>query len=184
LPGNLHYFFAGICLADVHVLRSGGRRRQSVVWDLIAVPAWVCIPLFAVQQYHSLLLPITIMAAYSGALWGRLLHGLFSRVWLATIGGMCYTIYLYHYLIMLAVGPLTLRLPRTGVVLVDHGVQYIILGAVILGLSGVLFALFERPFMVPDWPKHLVQFAKKWRLDATAHFGQWSVAAEKQPQDH
>jgi peptidoglycan/LPS O-acetylase OafA/YrhL len=71
--------------------------------------------------------------------------------WIAAIGGMCYTIYLYHYLVISLVGRLTLPRIQSGGLGLALGLEIIFILPVILAACGVLFVLFERPFMSRTW---------------------------------
>jgi len=159
LPGTLHYFLAGLLLADYYVTRKTDAPAH-IIWDFVAITAWICIPILNTPLGKPFL-PFAMMLAFAGAFWGVGLRRLFSNIWLATIGGMCYSIYLYHYLIILTFGRLSVRLPSSGLQWVDHFIQYLILFAVILIGSAIGFALLERPFMAPDWPTRLRLFLRR-----------------------
>lgn len=109
LLGTIHYFLAGLLLVDYHVTRKANGTVRSTFWDLVAIPAWICIPILNTTTWGKPLLPFTVMLAFAGAIWGIKLGRLFSNIWLATIGGMCYTIYLYHYLVILSFGRWSVR---------------------------------------------------------------------------
>ena len=64
-----------------------------------------------------------------------------------TIGGMCYTIYMYHYLIIAVVGRVTVDwfggLPYE----LFFPLQLLVHGFIIVVVSAVLFRFAEKPFM-------------------------------------
>ncbi len=65
---------------------------------------------------------------------------------------MCYTIYLYHFTIIIVLSRLTFRLVSGHSFLPNFLAQVLLLGFVVLAASFLLFALFERPFMEKHWP--------------------------------
>ena len=76
----------------------------------------------------------------------------------ATIGGMCYSIYLYHIFIIKWLLPHTLRLSTSTPVQVA---LYLPVCAVI---GALLFLLFEKPFMYRDWHTRLWERLRGSRL--------------------
>jgi peptidoglycan/LPS O-acetylase OafA/YrhL len=80
-----------------------------------------------------------------------------SHPWITTIGGMCYTIYMYHWLLISLLLRVTGHL-LTGVYGLDLLVQFLILTPLIILICAVPFVWFERPFMRKDWPVRLRHF--------------------------
>ena len=156
LLGQIRYFLLGLLLADVYSQSWRRDAPPSLGWGLVGVIAWASIP-FAIHPHwlaHHALPPL-IFIAYAGALRGVGLRWLFSRPWITAIGGMCYTIYLYHILIIGRVTgwglvgairpgePLRALLQLGGVILIT------------LLTCALLFVLFERPFMDPRWVERM-----------------------------
>jgi peptidoglycan/LPS O-acetylase OafA/YrhL len=93
---------------------------------------------------------ICCLAAFRGTLAFRILgHPL-----IVTIGGMCYTIYMYHWLMISALIRLFVHV-RTHILWLDLLIYFAGMSVVIIAVCAVLFALFERPFMRRDWPARL-----------------------------
>ena len=95
-------------------------------------------------------MPPLLLVAYLAAFRGRILNRFFANAWIAAIGGMCYTIYLYHmvllwwarqFLIAYVFGPI-----RQDVLLISL-LQLLVLCAGVLLASIPLFLWFEKPFM-------------------------------------
>ena len=70
---------------------------------------------------------------------------------ITTVGGMCYTIYMYHWLMISLLVRVTGCL-QTHILWIDLLVQFALMSIAIILISAVLFILFERPFMRRDWP--------------------------------
>ncbi|MCG3134338.1 MAG: O-acetyltransferase OatA [Planctomycetes bacterium] len=157
------WFLAGILAADV--LPRGaedadaGPRRA---WDAAALGAcaafWAClvgwpIPLAAPWDRIALavILPACAAVFLIAAHRGLAFRSAVSLRWIAVIGGMCYTVYLWH-LPLLRVLQGHLPLPPGGF-LAEYALHTVVLVAVTLAASAALFLLFEKPFMHRDWPQ-------------------------------
>jgi peptidoglycan/LPS O-acetylase OafA/YrhL len=166
LLGRLQEFLAGFLLVDLYLTewKDAGALRYG--WDLLSLVAWTGI-LFSdcLDKSAILVLPWLMLLAYLGAFRGVILSRVLSNPWVATIGGMCYTIYMYHYLLISVFGRVTLRL-LTGAMWLDVALQFVIFSVITLAICSLLFLFFERPFMQPDWHKRV------WAI-AGCH---WSLA--------
>ena len=168
LLGNLQYFLAGFFLCDLYLSRWKGSPSTNWRWDLTAFAAWV-----AMAAAHRLgaawawTLPMLILIAYCGAFRGAIFAKVLGNAWLATIGGMCYTIYLYHYFFISLAGRFTAHwLPAMPWPLAFLA-QFLLIAPVVLVGSGILFVLFERPFMKRDWPARVAAIFKRKPCEET-----------------
>jgi peptidoglycan/LPS O-acetylase OafA/YrhL len=156
LVGFLNYFLTGILLADLQSAdphRSGpGHFRWD--WAALAVVAGV----FASERWlryeghFPLLFGVFCLAALRGRILKRCLN--FTPVWI--LGGMCYTIYLYH-LMILGLGAQALRFAYRPAFPFWRNFcdLFPLLAVLVLIASVVLFLGLERPCMDRDWPKRL-----------------------------
>jgi peptidoglycan/LPS O-acetylase OafA/YrhL len=92
------------------------------------------------------LLPWVILATFELTMRSRLVRAFFANPVVSTVGGMCYTIYLYHWYLMkyLVIWLGGFRLDSYLANLVFYGA---VSGAWVVLAGAVLFVLFERPFM-------------------------------------
>jgi len=157
--GVLQFFLTGLLLADLVAAGSldwfgapsmqSNRAGRQLLLDAVALPCW-CIVFLLSKSYVLLLLPPLLLVTYLAALRGLFFSKIFSNPILAISGGMCYSIYLYHYAVLVAVLG---HLPSLKGV---PGPQAVMAGAVV-GLpvvaliSVVFFVLIERPCMERDW---------------------------------
>ena len=79
---------------------------------------------------------------------------------------MCYTIYMYHWLMISGLIRVTKKL-STHIFWVDLLIQFVVLSVIIIVICAVLFALFERPFMKRDWPQRFRGWLMHKKPDAT-----------------
>ncbi len=156
--GNVQYFLIGFLLVDIFIAEWKQKPSQCRRWDLIAAAAWLSlVPLRAWDGWH-LAIPWAALLGYIGAFRGKAINAIFRNVWLATIGGMCYTIYLYHYLFISALGRVTSQIAKTRVLWEYTLIQSLLIVPPLLLLCALLFVFFERPFMARDWHKRI------WKL--------------------
>lgn len=155
LPSFICYFFAGMLLADLY---ANGHRLKLDNGAGFAAGVIILLGLPFVISLHSvwffLLKLLLLFAAFYLVLFNDSLKKLMSRQWITIIGGMCYSIYLLHVLIMsgmlralnevpLLQGPLAIAI--YGVILV----------AAILLFSALFYRLIEQPCMRREWWKRI-----------------------------
>lgn len=143
------YFLSGFMIAGLMATGKLRGTRPSAVYDVVAFFAFVTAICFDLgwpdPKLHAMgVLPLTIF--FLSVFRGRVILAILRWRPVFTIGGMCYTIYLYHFWIIelpvrafdineRAMGPL-------GVLVFD-----LVMMAFVFAASSVLFAMFERPFM-------------------------------------
>jgi peptidoglycan/LPS O-acetylase OafA/YrhL len=152
LPGQLQYFLVGFLLADLRA-----NRTESTIhrwWDIISLAVWVAI--FAMPQNGwTYLLPPLILIAYLGVFNGPISRRIFSTEWIALTGGMCYSFYLMHMLVVAMAFKLTKRFIIPSNFLLTYAIQLVLLGGCIYLFCTAYFVLIERPCMDPNWPRKL-----------------------------
>jgi len=184
---QLNYFLTGFLLADLFAteMAMGKRIRRSFVWDLLATAAWIAI-FVTIHRFKvdSLLFPALIFIAYLGALRGVCWNAFTSNPVIFTIGGMCYTIYLWHNFVL----EVLMRKLHLGSRILAWGgggwfwaLYFVTFCLCVLAASGILFAAFEKPFMIKTWPRDLANWilALRLRLPMAAPAVEPSPNAEK-----
>ena len=152
------YFLAGMLLTDLYLtVRPHVGTHWS--WDLISLSGWPVVFLVARQflWFHAIL-PFLIMLLYIAAFQGVVFRRFFSNLWIATIGGMCYSIYLWHFFVIGVFFKLTRHLVVFHDFLLNFAVQIVTLGIPIAVVSVLVFVLIERPCMDPAWPRKFWAF--------------------------
>ena len=159
------YFLAGFLLVDLYL--AGGLRRQgSWLWDLVSTAGWPLLLALLVTGGAAAgwvapwLLALLFLAAFRGQAVNRIV----TNAWIATIGGMCYSIYLLHNYIVAAIGPLTERMFSGYPFPARLLVQLVLMSPVVLGISALYFRWVERPCMRPDWPRRMKAWFGHLRL--------------------
>jgi peptidoglycan/LPS O-acetylase OafA/YrhL len=157
LLGALPDFLSGFLLADLYLANSLASANKNFFWDVVF---FLCAPALIVYPAFRILIFFTLFVA---TFRGRIASRLMSNLWITTIGGMCYTIYMYHFAMIHALIRGTIHL-RTGILWLDLLVQFIVLTLLIIVLCALLFAWFERPFMRRDWPARFRQTVARLNL--------------------
>jgi len=151
LAGNLQYFLIGFLLADLYLTSPPSTGLRFWGWDCAFVGAAVGVLLVDQTKLLPYLLPWLVLLGCLGAFRGAQSARFLCNSWIITIGGMCYTIYMYHWLLisllLRAIGKL-----RSHLTWLDMLLQFTLLTVGILVICAVLFAVFERPFMRRSWP--------------------------------
>jgi peptidoglycan/LPS O-acetylase OafA/YrhL len=151
------YFLAGFLLADLHLADWLERPSATPAGDLLSLAGWAAIPLLLQGSAGwQGLLPFAILAAYVGAFRGQASAKLFTFTPVYLIGGMCYTIYLYHFFVVSAVGRL---LPRA-IFGLPPGVAVLAAATLIVPVvtlaGSAIFVLLEKPFMQMRWHRAVI----------------------------
>jgi peptidoglycan/LPS O-acetylase OafA/YrhL len=141
----IQFFLAGFLLADLRLSYAGNDKKWW--WDALSVIGWPIVFLMEGPMLRFAL-PFLIIVLYWAAFHGPLANRLFRFPVVTAIGGMCYTIYLFHFLVI-----------AFATRIVAHGQPPLLLAGVSIVLiaisSAVYFLLIERPCMDRNWPKKL-----------------------------
>ncbi len=150
-------FLAGILFIELFLWPGFAGIKKNIAWDILFITS------LTVFFYLSFRLPLFISGVvistclfgmFVGAFKGILFNYLLRKPIITVIGGMCYTIYLYHYAMLFALAGITKKLQvHSNKFWVNYLVQVPILILVVLIICGILFYLFEKPFMKRNWYK-------------------------------
>ncbi|HUJ49698.1 MAG TPA: acyltransferase [Bryobacteraceae bacterium] len=154
--GYGQYFLAGFLLTEFY-LSGGSRRRKDWRWDIVSAVGWSALIVLLVRGsgLAGWILPCLVLILYIAAFHGKLVNWFVTNLWITTIGGMCYTIYLLHNYTVAALGNLTEGLTLGQPFALRLAVQLLLMTPALLVISGLYFRLVERPCMRPHWPREL-----------------------------
>jgi peptidoglycan/LPS O-acetylase OafA/YrhL len=105
--------------------------------------------------WSQVLLPFIIVGLYLAAFRGRICSALFSNPVITDIGGMCYSLYLFHFLIISATSRISKPIHMGQNFWAYYLLQALLVLPVVLIFCGAFFLLVERPCMDRDWPHKL-----------------------------
>jgi peptidoglycan/LPS O-acetylase OafA/YrhL len=157
----LPFFLAGFLVCDFYVTRQGEWKR-TFFWDALALCLWPLVGYLGLTVGH-IMLPFVIVVLYLAAFRGRACSAVFGNRVITNIGGMCYSIYLFHFLIIYAVKHVTMPLHIGQNFWFYFALQSSMILPAVLLLCGAFFVLIERPCMDKEWPLKLWRFATTLR---------------------
>jgi len=165
----LHFFLIGFLLADLFLLDWHGRAPKSLRWDAVSLFGWpalfllwnspglseILLPHGHLPVLGAVLFPPLAFVLYQAVFRGVITNRIMTNPWITTIGGMCYTIYLFHNPLIGALASLTRGFIPTGIYTLNVIAQGCIILPVVLAACALYFVTIERPCMRRDWPRRL-----------------------------
>jgi peptidoglycan/LPS O-acetylase OafA/YrhL len=156
LLNYLQFFLLGFLLADFYLAEWRAPSANQQAWDVVGLLSWVAMVIVWVKIPRPFVLfPILALIIFCATFRGHWLRAAFQNPWIATIGGMCYTIYLLHYPLISAIGRRTVRIAAHDGFALHVLVQAAIVLPLLLFVSVLFFVTIERPCMQKDWPQRL-----------------------------
>jgi len=163
LLGKLQFFMAGFLFCDLFLTGRVSIERQNYVWDWLFLTASGAVVGLSGLRLEYPFLPWLWLVMFAAAFRGKITHWLLGHRLLTTIGGMCYTIYMYHWLMISGLIRLTIHC-SSHIFWLDLLIQFVLMSVIIIAVCSVLFVLFERPFMKRDWPPRFWAWLTKQNL--------------------
>jgi peptidoglycan/LPS O-acetylase OafA/YrhL len=160
---SAQFFLAGFLLADLYVFDMA-KWRASWVWDVVGMTMWV-----AVFSASKVWLPFIILLACISAFKGPLINRCMRNAFVATVGGMCYSIYLTHSLALQGAYALFSRVHFIHGFYPHLWIGAVLILPVLLVIGTGFYVLIERPCMDRSWPaKMRARFVHRQTAHATA----------------
>ena len=160
LLGKLQFFMAGFLFCDLYLNGQVRTEKRNHLWDFYFIGAIGAVVGLSQWQVEYNFLPWLWLVMLTAAFRGRIFYWLLGQPLITTIGGMCYTIYMYHWLMISGLIRLTIKF-STHIFWLDLLIQFVLMSAIIIAICSVLFALFERPFMQRNWPQKFWNWATR-----------------------
>jgi peptidoglycan/LPS O-acetylase OafA/YrhL len=158
----IQFFLVGFLLSDICLVDWKEKSPGKWQWDLVAIGGWLA--LFGLEDREIwVALPFLALTVYIATFRGLWMSRVFTNPLIVTLGGMCYSIYLFHYVLIPPVLRLTANLPvgnQMGLRLATRALAYL---AVLLAISCSYFVLVERPCMSKQWPKRALAWLTRFR---------------------
>ncbi|MFM6105737.1 MAG: acyltransferase family protein, partial [Sphaerospermopsis kisseleviana] len=150
---NFGFFIAGILAANIFVFDWKTSVKQSYFWDFMCIilVSFLFFPLHSrtllMGLDEKLYLPILTYIILISVLKSKLINSALSQPYIYLIGGMCYSIYLYHFYVISLVGRVLLPLVESLPVWLQFTIVVVVMLPTILLASVLFFIFFEKPFM-------------------------------------
>ncbi len=159
LLNYLQYFLIGILMADIYVSTDKIETVPlliKIAGILSFIAIWFCGSVRS-EEYSAFrpLLQVTqcvlIFSFYYAVIIGNLWNQFLENTYISTIGGMCYSIYLLHTIIILFVGRLCFKYSFTHSLIGDWILLFLVCTLAVTAISVLYFKWIERPCMEKDW---------------------------------
>ena len=144
---QLHFFLAGLLLADIYL--DPRLTLRPIAADAVAFLNVVLL-VYVMHWRSSLawLEPLFITGFYFGVIHGNWASRPFRIPFVTLLGGMTYTVYLYHFFIVRKLLPFTVQwLPPVHDLWLDTTLQLLVLLPPVFVVSAAMFLATERPLM-------------------------------------
>jgi peptidoglycan/LPS O-acetylase OafA/YrhL len=105
---------------------------------------------------------------YVAVFYGKRSSALFANLWVASIGGMCYSIYLLHNYVIATLGFATERIGQGLPFEARFAIQALVMTPVVLAVAIGFYKLIEQPCMYPDWPVRFSRLSRRLLRQHTA----------------
>jgi len=159
LPSVVEFFILGILLADIYLTEWKNGISKHRVYDLVAIVSIVVM--FSSWTWgKNLPLKLVFIASLFFAVFGTFkslsVNTFFRNKWVTAIGGMCYTIYLFHLgLAEFFVGKFYNLFAITPYFLLNYVIGLIVFLPFLFVVCTILFLAVEKPCMDPQWASKL-----------------------------
>jgi peptidoglycan/LPS O-acetylase OafA/YrhL len=154
IAGQIQYFLAGFLLADIYLIEWHRKSRQSWAWDLIAIVG-LSIAFYANGAAFYVVFPFLLLALCCAAFRGVLLNRILAWPIITITGGMCYSIYLLHFILIANALGITSAIIKNRSYYVFLPLQVAMMALLVGVISITYFIAIERPCMRSDWPQRL-----------------------------
>ena len=129
-------------------LRSAAARRSLLIASIVGFGLLSQCVIYPSGSARLRLAPLLVGLLYAGFFLGRLSNAFVRMRWIVIIGGMCYTIYLYH--ILISSNLMTKTMPLASITRsfnLDFAMQSLMILPVAFAACAALFIFAEKPFM-------------------------------------
>lgn len=149
----IQFFVTGMLLADLYVSKDWRGIPKAWWWDVMLL-GWPVVFLASASALR-IWIPLLVLALYVSVFKGIISNRIFCAAPIPVVGGMCYSIYLFHAQAMSFVFKLTHKI-TFGIFNVTYLVQCLFIIPVVLLVCGTYFIFIERPCMRPDWVQRAI----------------------------
>lgn len=170
LLGRLPHFLVGFLVADYYLFDCK-KDYKSVLWDIIAIVSLLIMCYTWTEELLKTLVFCTALTIFFiSAFHSYAFNTFLRRPWIATFGGMCYTIYLTHLPLMEGLIRFTKNITWTHTYILNMALQVVLILPIIAIASIVFYIFSEKPFMRKDWYNNFsiyTMFRKKGIMEQT-----------------
>ncbi len=156
----LFYFLIGFFMADLYVSESAPKIPFKLSL-LVTFLAFIVLVFIDINNFfYKNIFIISLFILVYLILTDDLMKKIFSNRIIASIGGMCYSMYLVHTVVISGFGNSSVFFRISPNYALNFFLQAAILTPPILLISAIFYLIFEKPCMDKDWPNRLYLFIK------------------------
>lgn len=148
----IFYFAIGFLLAELYVTKSKIEilTRHPVLYSIFSFAALYLANIYTL--YGKYIITVSLFVFIYLALTETKIKTFFSLRFFTIIGGMCYSIYLVHTVVISGIGNWLVQYRFGDSYLVNLLIHSVVLGSASLIIGSIFFVFFEKPFMDKNWP--------------------------------
>ena len=156
----LQYFLIGFLLVDLYIneFKITLSRLASLIIGILLF--FIIIYTNIGNATEEIIFMFSILVFYYLALNDPVWKKVFNIKWVTAIGGMCYTLYLWHYMVIAAIGNSTIMWRVSDQYLPTLLFQFVIIIPFVIFFSLFFYLFIERPCMDKSWPNKFYAFVK------------------------
>lgn len=152
----IQYFLIGFVLVDLFLV---GFKFNLNKWAefLIGFLSLLCVLFLNIENnFYAEYCFIVLLSIFTAlVLMGEVWRKVFSIKFLTVVGGMCYSIYLWHTAIISGLGNYITHIGISGHYFITLFLQSLIILPAVLVFSTIVYVLIEKPCMDKNWPVKL-----------------------------
>ena len=166
----LFYFLIGFLISDLYISEESLKLSPGVSF-LVGISSFFVFSFIDITRLigKNIFIVVLFLMVYlilNNNFWKRI----FGQKTIATIGGMCYSIYLVHTVAISGFGNTTVFWLFTSFYTLNIFLQMALLVPLIILVSSIFYIFFERPFMDKDWPFKMMFIFKKNYINLKRNF--------------
>ena len=150
-------FLVGFIVAAIYIKNKQFLLKKSYKFDVLGVFSFYILFLFIYTKNiaFSICFIVALFFLFLSIFKGKILNKFFRTKIVYVIGGMCYTIYLLHYVSFYFIGKLTSFFIIGSNYWANYLLQILVVFPILFAVCCVFFLLIEKPCMNKHWPKKL-----------------------------
>lgn len=157
-----HYFLIGFLLVDFNLMQKPQKKVNyfyKIIGVLLFFGVWFLQTAAVEFGLMRFVTDVFFMISVFGFYYSTLIlrnYRFITHPLITNIGGMCYSIYLFHSPIIVAITPIIYKLIHIDSIVVKITLITIILLMIIFFISSIFYLLIERPCMDKNWVKKVL----------------------------
>ena len=162
-------FLVGFAVAAIYIKNKDFLLKKSYKFDVIGFLSFYALFLFIYSKNigFSVCFIAALFLLFLSVFKGKILNKFFRTKIIYVIGGMCYTIYLLHYVSFYFIGKFTSFLVVSSNYWINYLLQISVVFPIFFAICCVFFLLIEKPCMNKHWPQIL--WSKIKNISAVRH---------------